>query len=139
MADCLKKQDRLGPDNTELGKIEKSQIASCEMVESPAPFACTTNFGTHLDPATLRRFVFKITLDYLAPEQAEAAAFRGYFGLEPEAGVVAFAALTPGDFAVVRRKAEVLDCLREPEALAAMLRAECDAKPDCPQATGFRP
>ena len=108
------------------------------MESHPAPFACTTNFGVHLDPATLRRFVFKVTLDYLAPEQARAA-FRGYFGIEPPAGVAALAALTPGDFAVVRRKAEVLGCLGEPEALAAMLRAECDAKPDSPRAIGFRP
>ena len=108
------------------------------MESHPAPFACTTNFGVHLDPATLRRFVFKVTLDYLAPEQARAA-FRGYFGIEPPARVAALAALTPGDFAVVRRKAEVLGCLGEPEALAAMLRAECDAKPDSPRAIGFRP
>ena len=108
------------------------------MESHPAPFACTTNFGTYLDPATLRRFVFKVTLDYLAPEQARAA-FRGYFGLTPPAGVAALTALTPGDFAVVRKQAEVLDCLGEPEALAAMLRAECDAKPDCPRPIGFRP
>ena len=53
--------------------------------------------------------------------------------------LAALAALTPGDFAVVRKQAEVLDCLGEPEALAAMLRAECDAKPDCPRPIGFRP
>ena len=58
--------------------------------------------------------------------------FQGYFGLEPPAGVAALTALTPGDFAVVRRKAEVLGCLGDPDALATMLRAECDAKPDCP-------
>ena len=28
------------------------------MESHPLPFACTTNFGEHLDPATLRRFVF---------------------------------------------------------------------------------
>ena len=49
------------------------------MESHPLPFACTTNFGEHLDPATLRRFVFKIALDYLSPAQAEAA-FRTYFG-----------------------------------------------------------
>ena len=108
------------------------------MESHPAPFACTTNYGERLDPATLRRFTFKVTLDYLAPEQSKAA-FRGYFGLEPPAELTALAALTPGDFAVVRRKAEVLGCLREPATLAAMLRAECDAKPDRPRAIGFRP
>ena len=82
--------------------------------------------------------MFKIRLDYLAPAQAEAA-FRGWFALAPPAGLAALTALTPGDFAVVRRKAEILDRLHEPEALAAMLREECDAKPDRPRAIGFRP
>ena len=35
------------------------------------PFACTTNFGERLDPATLRRFTVKITLDYLSPNRQE--------------------------------------------------------------------
>ena len=108
------------------------------MESHPLPFACTTNFGEHLDPATQRRFVFKIRLDYLAPAQA-AAAFQGYFELTPPSGLAALTALTPGDFAVVRRKAEILDRLHEPEALAAMLRDECDAKPNRPRAIGFRP
>ena len=46
---------------------------------------------------------------------------------------------TPGDFAVVHRKAEILGNLEEPEALAAILRAECEAKPDRPRPIGFRP
>ncbi|MCY4478331.1 MAG: WYL domain-containing protein, partial [Rhodospirillales bacterium] len=56
------------------------------MESHPLPFACTTNFGEHLDAATLRRFVFKVALDYLSPAQAEAA-FRTYFGLAPPAGI----------------------------------------------------
>ena len=134
-ADSLLSDRRFAQRSWEVSKVNE-MLAWME--SHPAPFACTTNFGVHLDPATLRRFVFKVTLDYLAPEQARAA-FRGYFGIEPPAGVAALAALTPGDFAVVRRKAEVLGCLEEPEALAAMLRAECDAKPDSPRAIGFRP
>ena len=108
------------------------------MESHPLPFACTTNFGEHLDPATLRRFVFKVRLDYLAPVQVEAA-FRAWFALPPPDGVTGLAALTPGDFAVVHRKAWFLGKHGEPEALAAMLRAECDAKPDRPRQIGFRP
>ena len=108
------------------------------MESHPLPFACTTNFGEHLDPATLRRFVFKIRLGYLAPAQAEAA-FRGYFALTPPAELSALTALTLGDFAVVRRKAEILDRMHEPEALTTMLRDECEAKPSRPRAIGFRP
>ena len=107
------------------------------MESHPLPFACTTNFADHLDPATLRRFVFKVTLDYLAPEQADGA-FRVYFGLEPPAQLQDLAALTPGDFAVVRRKAEILGLLDKPEELARMLGKECDAKPGRPQLVGFR-
>ena len=106
------------------------------MESHPLPFACTTNFGEHLDPATLRRFVFKVTLDYLTPAQVEAA-FRGYFALPAPAELAALTALTPGDFAVVHRKAEILGGMKEPAALLAMLRAECEAKPDRPRAIGF--
>ena len=107
------------------------------MENHPLPFACTTNFGEFLDAATLRRFVFKIALDYLSPEQAEAA-FRRFFGLAPPAAVSSLAALTPGDFSVVRRKAEILGLSREPATLAEMLEAECAAKPDRPRGVGFR-
>ena len=97
------------------------------METHPLPFACTTNFGEHLDVATLRRFTFKIELDYLTPEQATAA-FRTYFALTPPAEVATLTTLTPGDFAVVRRKAEILNLLHSPKDLAAMLRTECEAK-----------
>ena len=49
------------------------------------------------------------------------------------------ATLTPGDFAVVRKKAEILRCLDDPRALADMLREECDAKGERCQPIGFRP
>ena len=107
------------------------------MENHPSPFACTTNLGEHLDPATLRRFVFKIALDYLTPVQA-AAAFRRYFALESPAPLASLATLTPGDFAVVRRQAEVMGQLGDPEALAAMLRAECETKREGVRGIGFR-
>ena len=108
------------------------------MESHPLPFACTTNFAEHLDAATLRRFVFKVALDYLSAEQLETA-FRAYFGVAPPAQAAALTALTPGDFAVVRRKAELLGRLEEPDTLAVMLSAECAAKPDRPRPVGFRP
>ena len=101
------------------------------------PFACTTNFADRLDPATLRRFVFKITLDYLSPGQA-ASAFREYFGLDAPPEVSKLATLTPGDFAVVRKRAEVLRCLDDPTALAGMLREECQAKEERRKPIGFQ-
>ena len=106
------------------------------MESHPLPFACTTNFGEHLDPATLRRFTFKVALDYLTPVQSKAA-FRAFYDLEAPPEVEALVNLTPGDFAVVRRKAEILGHLRDPEAMARLLRAECAAKPGHRGRIGF--
>ena len=130
-----------GIDAVRHGVRSLSRVLGCERPpQGPPPrfdpFACTTNFGEHLDPATLRRFVFKLRLDYLAPEQAEEA-FRAWFALPPPAGVTDLAALTPGDLAVVHRKAWFLWKHGEPEALADMLGAECDAKPDRPRPIGL--
>ena len=106
------------------------------MESHPLPFACTTNFGEHLDPATLRRFDFKLRLDYLSPDQV-AAAFRVFFGLEAPQVIRSLTGVTPGDFAVVRRRAEILGKLEDANALAAMLREERDAKPDQSRRIGF--
>ena len=103
----------------------------------PLPIACTTNLPDHLDPATHRRFLFKIVLDFLTPEQV-ARAFRRFFGHEPPPGLASLATLTPGDFAVVHRKAGVLGQLEDPQALTAMLRTECDAKREGMPGIGFR-
>ena len=106
------------------------------MESHPLPFACTTNFGEHLDPATLRRFDFKLRLEYLAPDQA-VAAFRVFFGLEAPSVVRSLSGVTPGDYAVVRRRAEILGKLGDANSLAAMLREERDAKPDRSRRIGF--
>ena len=107
------------------------------MESHPLPFACTTNFGENLDPATLRRFTFKIALDYLTPGQSMAA-FRGCFGIEAPPAVENLTNLTPGDFAVVLRKAEILGYLQDPKVLAELLEAECAAKPGHRGKIGFR-
>ena len=133
-ADSLLADRRFAVRNWEVSQVNEMLTW---MESHPLPFACTTNFGERLDPATLRRFTFKAALDYLDPDRADAA-FRAYFGLEPPAGLRDLAALTPGDFAVVRRKAEILGLLGEPETLAEMLREECEAKPGRPQVIGFR-
>ena len=108
-----------------------------QMEAHRVPFACTTNFVEKLDVATLRRFLFKVTLRYSSPEQA-AGLFRAYFNMEAPAALSSLNALTPGDFPVVRRKAEVTGQLGDADALVAMLKAECDAKPNRPGGMGFR-
>ena len=133
-ADSLLADRRLAERNWEVSQVNEMLTW---MESHPFPFAFTTNFRERLDPATLRRFTFKIALDYLSPEQARVA-FRAYFGHEPPAEVGGLAALAPGDFAVVRRKAEILDCLSDPCAVVGMLRAECEAKPGVSRRVGFQ-
>ena len=107
-----------------------------QMEAHRVPFACTTNFVEKIDDATLRRFLFKVTLRYSSPEQA-AGLFRAYFNMEAPAALSSLKVLTPGDFPVVRRKAEVTGQLDDADALVVMLKAECDAKPNRPGGMGF--
>jgi SpoVK/Ycf46/Vps4 family AAA+-type ATPase len=96
------------------------------MERHPYPCACTTNLMHSLDPATLRRFLFKVRFLPMRPDQAREA-FRRSFGAEPPPRLNSLDTLTPGDFALVARKAEVLETC-EPAALVQMLEAEVDAK-----------
>lgn len=57
--------------------------------------------------------------------------------MEPPAEVAGLATLTPGDFFVVRRKAEILGCLGEPGTLVEMLYEECKSKPEHRRKVGF--
>ena len=106
------------------------------MERHPLPFAGTTNLIEKLDSATLRRFVFKINVSYMDASRANAM-FRAWFGLTPPAGLGSLQVLTPGDFAVARHKAEILGQLDDSDALYALLKAECEAKPNQARPVGF--
>jgi len=98
------------------------------MERHPYPIACTTNLMDSLDPATLRRFLFKVQFLPMTPDQVREA-FRRAFGAEAPAGVARLSPLTPGDFAVVARKARVLG-ERSLDVIVAMLASEIAAKPE---------
>ena len=106
------------------------------MENHPLPFACTTNLMDSLDPASLRRFTFKIGFDWMNAAQVREA-FAAFFGNEAPTGVENLDRLTPGDFALVRSKAAVLGVEKDLFVLTEMLRAECDAKPNIPRPIGF--
>ena len=133
-ADSLLADRRLAERTWEVSQVNEMLTW---MESHPLPFACTTNFATRLDEATRRRFVFHVTLRYLTPAQAEIG-FERYFALTPPAELSSLTELTPGDFAVVRRKADILGCLDEPAALVSMLHEECAAKSDHARPIGFR-
>lgn len=125
--------DRAGAERT----WEVSQVNELLtwMDSHPLPFVAATNFARRLDPAALRRFVFKIELQALSPPLAARAWVRFFGGAAP-AGLARVAGLTPGDFAVVARQlryrvgasaAEILD----------LLEAEARAKPEPAVPIGF--
>jgi transitional endoplasmic reticulum ATPase len=101
----------------------------------PLPFVAATNFARRLDPAALRRFVFKIELRTLSAGSA-AQAWERFFGGPAPAGLGEVNGLTPGDFAVVRRQLRY-----RPEATAgeilALIEAEAKAKPERSLKVGF--
>jgi SpoVK/Ycf46/Vps4 family AAA+-type ATPase len=99
------------------------------MENHPLPFVCTTNFAKHLDPASLRRFVFKMEFGFLTPEKVRTA-FSAFFGVELPQGCLAdLRGLTPGDFALVATKAKLMAVADDPLELVRMLRLEAQAKP----------
>lgn len=100
------------------------------------PFACTTNLAERLDEASLRRFTFRVRLNFLTGEQARLA-FRRFFGLEPPEALNALDMLAPGDFAVVQRRAALLGLDKDAGALVAMLGRERAAKPGAGRPIGF--
>jgi transitional endoplasmic reticulum ATPase len=100
----------------------------CAMEHHPYPFACTTNAPDLLDQATLRRFLFKVRFLPMNEKQI-ALAFRRAFSADAPQSVLKLDLLTPGDFAVVARKASVLG-ERRIEQIAKWLNDEVGAKPE---------
>ncbi|HEY1606898.1 MAG TPA: AAA family ATPase [Allosphingosinicella sp.] len=105
------------------------------MDSHPLPFVAATNFARRLDPAALRRFVFKIALKPLSAEKAERA-WRLFFDVAPAAGLAGIGGLTPGDFAVVKRQLRFRETPSPAEILAS-LEAEARAKPEPVARIGF--
>jgi transitional endoplasmic reticulum ATPase len=99
------------------------------------PFIAATNFARRLDPAALRRFVFKIELGPLSPALA-ARAWTRFFGGAAPAGLARISGLTPGDFAVVARQLRFAGTA-PPADVLALLEAEARAKPEPAAAIGF--
>lgn len=101
----------------------------------PFPVVAATNHPGQLDPATLRRFVFKLDLAPLGPERLKRA-FERYFALPAPAALLSLSNLTPGDFAVVSRQLRHVPAANA-DAIVARLREESRAKPDNGGRMGF--
>lgn len=101
----------------------------------PLPVVAATNHEAALDPATLRRFVFKLRLKPLGAERA-AAAFERFFDRPAPACLGTVEGLTPGDFAVVARQLRHWPATDAAD-LVARLRAEVAVRPAMAVRLGF--
>ncbi|MFP3921678.1 MAG: AAA family ATPase [Dichotomicrobium sp.] len=107
------------------------------MEQHPLPVCFTTNLFERFDTASLRRFTFHITLTYL-DKAALAHAFRVFFGWsEPPEGGLAFDNLTPGDFAQVYSRADMLGATGDKAQVVEMLGAVSRTKPGAGAGLGF--
>lgn len=96
------------------------------MERHPLPFAATSNLLDRLDPATSRRFLFKISFLPMNPDQI-GIAFQRFFGVEAPRSALKLEGLTPADFGVAARKASVLG-LDDKESLEQLLVFELSQK-----------
>lgn len=105
------------------------------MEDHRLPFAAATNHAARLDPASARRFVFKVEMRVLDEARARRA-FAHFFGRGAPAALDALVGLTIGDFAVVARQLRFAGVIDD-RALVDRLRRERAARPALPQPMGF--
>lgn len=106
-----------------------------QMESYPYPFVCTTNLMDSLDKASLRRFTFKVAYDYMNAEQA-GLAFKHFFNIA-DINLSHLNSLTPGDFVVVKQKAEILGLSDNVPELIKMLETEQQNKAPVQHKIGF--
>lgn len=106
-----------------------------QMEKHEFPFVCTTNLMDNLDKAALRRFTFKVEYKYMTPEQ-NSLAFEHFFGFKDE-DLTHISSLTPGDFVVVKQKAEIMGYMENKEELIKMLELEQKQKAPVSHRIGF--
>lgn len=122
-------QDRRGAQRS----WETSQVSEflTQLESFEGLFIASTNLVDNLDPAALRRFDYKIRMDYLRPEQARLLLERnlGAWGLDPagrqDLDRLHVRKLTPGDFAVAARRHRVRS-FPDATAVVEALCAEAD-------------
>lgn len=103
--------------------------------QHPLPVVAATNHAGRLDPATMRRFAFKVELRPLSPDKA-AQAFTRFFGCAPPPALASIRELTPGDLAVVARQLR-FSPTDDADQIVARLKAEVAAKPGAAMPIGF--
>lgn len=98
-----------------------------QMENADYPFVCTTNLMDNIDKAALRRFSFKVQYEFLKPDQV-IMAFQDFFNQQISKEEIAdLTNLAPGDFAVVKKQADLLG-ITDKSDLLSRLRQEQQVK-----------
>lgn len=82
-----------------------------QMEDHPLPFICTTNLKDGLDPASFRRFIFKIKYEYMGSKNIQSG-IKEYFNQDVSVKDIESKELqyiTAGDFVVVKKKLDILE------------------------------
>jgi len=131
-ADSLLADRRNAARQWEVGQVNEMLTW---MESHPLPFVCTTNLAESLDPATQRRFTFRIRFNWLRPDQLRLA-WRAHFAAPVPADVTVLEHLAAGDFANVARRLRALGQDDTP-AILSELRRESEAKEGAARPIGF--
>ena len=102
----------------------------------PMPFLATTNLMMKLDPASLRRFTFKLTFKSL-DEMHITKAFKSFYGHKAPNSIMKLHNLTLGDFYNVKKRCDILG-INAANDIAKELIAESQANSPMSKAIGFK-
>ena len=146
----LDEMDSFLPDRTKADKhweVTQANQFLTAMEEYTGILICSTNLLENLDPATMRRFDFKINFDYLDTEQASEVAFELMKTLrvkltkeckEQLLAGLSGSKLSHGDFAALLRRYTALRTKPSVELLLKDLRWETSFREkDAPRPIGF--
>ena len=133
-ADSFLRSRRLAERSYEISEVNEMLQG---MERYTGVFICTTNLFLELDEAALRRFTFKIQFKPLTQSQRErmyvVEALEGAASRlteEQRQRLARLDALTPGDFASVKRQVDILGEVFEPDEFLSQLEAEHRVKPE---------
>jgi len=133
-ADSLLRDRRRAERSFEVTQVNEMLTA---METHPLPFACSTNLLADLDSASLRRFTFVVAALTMTREQASRA-FERYFDREAPASMAGISDLVPADFAIARRRAELLGILDQSDEVVRVLAELVSARRENSRPIGFK-
>ena len=107
-------------------EISQTEALLTAMEFHPYPFIMTTNLYENLDPAVMRRILYKVKFDYLNSNQVNLA-FKHFFNLDISEDLH-LSKLTSGDFAVIKKQATFENRLQDKDWLINRLIDEMNRK-----------